>query len=280
MEGLQTQKPLLDPSAYEHEILKFLTTFSFDGDTPSLLHIAAVAQHFSILPYENISKILKKSHHSYGQLFRLPDELLDDHYAWHAGGTCFSLTYLLLGIYRILGYSAEPLICDLNWGKDNHSAVMISFAGQLFLVDPGYMIFKPLPLSGKHIQSQISAETGLSLRYDDEQDRYSLYTFRKKNFIRRYSFQPKPVTLETFAVYWQESFQMPGMDDLLLTRVDRYEMTFIQGDFIKITSPEASQKFRATDRAEKLIQDRFQIPLEKVEEARYLLQQHKEHNEK
>lgn len=264
---------MIDPSTYDREIGEFLVKFRFDGEKPGLEHIKAVAQYFSRLPYENISKILKKSHNLDGQLFRLPDELLSDHYAWHAGGTCFSLTYLLLGIYRIMGYEAEPLICDLNWGANNHSAVRISFTDQVYLVDPGYMIFQPLPLLENHIQSQISAETGVSLRFDDEQGRYSLYTFRKQNFIRRYSFQPTPINLAEFSEYWQDSFRMPGMDDLLLTRVDGYEMTFIQGDFIKITSPESSQKFREADMAEKLIRDRFQIPLEKVEEARYLLKQ-------
>jgi len=275
MQGNLERRPLLDPSGYENEILIFLDTFRFGGKKPSLNHVQAVAQYFSRLPYENISKILKRAKNSAGQLFRLPDELLDDHYAWHAGGTCFSLTYLLMGIYRILGYESEALVCDLNWGAGNHSAVLLKFGNQDYLVDPGYMIFKPLPLIRDHVQSRISAETGISLRYDHVGDRYALYTFRKQQFIRRYAFLPKPVSLEQFASHWERSFQLPGMDDLMLTRVEGYEMTFIQGDFIKITAPENTQKFREADLAEKLIRDQFQIPLEKVEEARYLLKQRK-----
>lgn len=262
---------LLDPSGFEQEILKFLNTFQFSGQKPSLDHIRSVAQYYSRLPYENISKILKRADHPVGQLFRLPDELLEDHYAWHAGGTCFSLTYLLMGIYRILGYDTDAIICDLNWGANNHSAVMIQFGGQRYLVDPGYMIFKPLALVQDNVQTRISAETGISLRYDQEDDLYSLYTFRKQQFTRRYSFHPKAVPLDQFSKFWKDSFELPGMDDLILTRVEDYEMTFIQGDFIKITAPEQTQKFREADLAEKLIRDQFQIPLEKVEAARYLL---------
>ena len=264
---------LLDPAAYEREILNFLQAYRYDGPRPSLDHVRSIAQFYSRLPYENISKILKRAHHPDGQLFRLPEELLEDHYRWHAGGTCFSLSYLLLGIYRILGYEVEALLADLNWGSNNHSAILLHFSGQRFIVDPGYMIFKPLPLTRQHVQSQISAETGLSLRYDAARDSYSLYTFRKKQFVRRYSFSPRPVSLEVFAKYWKASFDLPGMDDLILNRVEGYEMTFIQGDFIKITSPNASAKYREATLVEDIIQNKFQIPLEKLEEARYLLRQ-------
>jgi hypothetical protein len=66
---------------------------------------------------------------------------------------------------------------------------------------------------------------------------------------------------------------MPGMDDLTLTRVEGQEMIFVQGDFIKITSPETIEKIREVNLAEKIIKERFKIPLEKLEEARYVLKQ-------
>jgi len=265
--------PLPHPVTFEKETLNFLKRFEYDGSQPSLEHIAAISRFFSILPYENLSKIIKRAHVSGQARLRLPDEVTHDHFAWQMGGTCFALTYFLAGIYTILGYTVQPLIGHLNWAENTHSAIAIQHAGHRYLVDPGYMIFKPLPLQKRDVSARLSAETGLSLRFGRELDEYSLYTYRKKQFVRRYRFIDKAISWESFADHWQASFELPGMDDLMLTRVEGQEMIFIQGDFIKITSPQVIEKIRAGNQAEQIIRDRFGIPLEKLEEARYVLKQ-------
>lgn len=264
---------LIDPAAFEKETFAFLERFSFGGTKPSLEHIAEVSRYFSRLPYENISKILKRDQTDGTNRLRLPDEVTHDHIAWHLGGTCFSLTYFLCGIYTLLGYQAHPLICHLNWGENTHSAIAIQFAGSRYLVDPGYMIFRPLPLRKSNIESRLSAETGLSLRFDAARDEYAVYTYRKGQFVRRYRFIDKPVSWHQFSKFWEQSFQLPGMDDLTLTRVEGQEMIYVQGDFIKITSPKSIEKIREVDLVEKVIKERFGIPLEKLEKARYILKQ-------
>ncbi|MCF7825291.1 MAG: arylamine N-acetyltransferase [Candidatus Marinimicrobia bacterium] len=264
---------LSHPASFEKETLTFLEPFHFSGHQPSLEHIAEISRFFSRLPYENISKILKRDQAAGLKRFRLPDEVTHDHLAWHLGGTCFSLSYFLCGLYSILGYQAQPLICHLNWGQNNHSAIAIEFNGARYLVDPGYMIFRPLPLKKSNVEARLSAETGLSLRFDPESDEYAVYTFRKGQFVRRYRFADKAVSWEQFSSFWDASFDLPGMNDLTLTRVEGQEMIFVQGDFIKITSPETIKKFREGNLAETLIKERFRIPLEKLEEARYVLRQ-------
>lgn len=268
---------LPSPTSFEKETFEFLSDFRFDGHKPSLEHIAEISRYFSRLPYENISKILKRAEAKGHARLRLPDEVTHDHLAWHMGGTCFSLSYFLSGIYTILGYEAQPLICHLNWGKNTHSAITIHFDGARYLVDPGYMVFRPLPLNKTNVQSRLSSETGLSLRFDPELDEYAVYTYRQRQFVRRYRFNDQPVSWKSFASFWEASFNLPGMDDLTLTRVEGKEMIFVQGDFIKITSPESIKKLREVDLAEKLIKEKFRIPLEKLEEARYVLKQRLEH---
>ncbi|MCF7823709.1 MAG: arylamine N-acetyltransferase [Candidatus Marinimicrobia bacterium] len=278
MDASLATQTLLDPARFDHELKQFLKDFRFEGEKPSLTHIRAIAQYFSRLPYENVSKILKLGNQPHVSVFRLPDEVIADHIAWHAGGTCFSLTYMLTGIFRVLGYDAHPLMCDLNWGNNNHSAVILNFSGQHFFVDPGYLIFKPLLLREKTIQSKISTETGISLQFQAETRSYSLYTFRKQQFVRRYQFMAVPSSLDVFAEHWKASFDLPGMNNIILTQVSGYEMLFIQGDFIKFTSPGEVKKFRGANLAEKLIQDRFKIPMEKVENARYIIRQRQDHS--
>ncbi|NQV50578.1 MAG: arylamine N-acetyltransferase [Candidatus Marinimicrobia bacterium] len=265
--------PLLDPSRYEHDVLFFLKEFKFDGERPSLHHIASVSRYFSRLPYENISKIIKNAESTQNQRLRLPDELTYDHFAWQAGGTCFSLTYFLCGIYGLLGYKVQPLICHLNWAENTHSAVVVQFAGTRYLVDPGYMIFKPLPLRKVNAESFISADTGISLKFDPQINEYALYTFRKGQFVRRYRFIDQDLSWGHFANYWEASFNMSGMDALTLARIEGDEMLYIQGDFVKVTSPDIIEKVREQNLAEKMIRDRFRIPLEKLDQARHILTQ-------
>ncbi len=266
---LSLHKEKVDLSELIENVMK---AFQFDGPKPSLNHITAVSRYFSRLPYENISKIIKHGQKDSSSPFRLPDELTEEHYTWHLGGTCFSLTYFLSGIYTLLGYRVQPLLCHLNWGKNTHSAVVIQFDNIRYLVDPGYMIFKPIPLRKENVESVLSSETGLSLRFDPNLDEYALYTYRKKQLVRRYRFLDKAVNWDQFAKCWQASFELPGMDNLTLTRVHGTEMIFIQGDFIKITTPTQIEKVREWNQAEKLIKDRFGIPLEKVAEAQCILQ--------
>ncbi len=264
---------LIDPATFEKETYAFLEQFDYVEAKPSLEHSAEVSRYFSRLPYENISKILKRGQELGIKRLRLPDEVTSDHFEWHAGGTCFSLTYFLCGIYTILGYDAKPLICHLNWGENTHSALALQFNGARYLVDPGYMIFRPLPLKKTDEEARLSAETGLSLKFDTELDEYAVYTYRKSQFVRRYRFGDNPVSWEQFSKFWEDSFSLPGMEELTLTRVEGQEMIFVQGDFIKITSPETIQKIREGNLAENLIKERFGIPLEKLEEARYVLRQ-------
>lgn len=264
---------LANPASFEKEALAFLNSFHFAGKQASLEHIAEISSFFSRLPYENISKILKREVAAGTALFRLPDELIHDHISWNLGGTCFSLTYFLCGIYTLLGYDAQPLICHLNWGENTHSAVVLQFESVRYLVDPGYMIFRPIPLRKAPIQSRLSAETGVSLQFDAKLDEYAVYTFRKDQFVRRYRFCDKAVSWNDFSTFWEASFSLPGMNDLTLTRVEGRQMIFVQGNFVKITSPETIKKIRETNLAEKLIKEKFGIPLDKLEEARHVLRQ-------
>jgi len=128
-------------------------------------------------------------------------------------------------------------------------------------------------LRKSNIEARLSAETGLSLRFDPALDEYAVYTYRQGQYVRRYRFTDHAVPWEQFSKYWEASFSLPGMDDLTLTRVEGLEMLFVQGDFIKVTSPETIDKFREVNLAEKMIRERFGIPLEKLEEARYVLKQ-------
>src|SRR5204863_234100 len=61
---------------------------------------------------------------------RTPAEVLADHHALGAGGTCFALTATMLHLVRALGFPAEPILADRRYGADTHSGDRRGWARQ------------------------------------------------------------------------------------------------------------------------------------------------------
>jgi arylamine N-acetyltransferase len=262
---------LPDPASFHREVDQFLEGLPRASGIPPLQEIASLSAYFSRLPFENISKLLKTEKALDLGEFRLPNEILEDHLRWHLGGTCYSLTYFLMGILQNRGFMAEPLLCHMNWGANAHTAVLVTWQEQRYLVDPGYLVHQPIPLRHQTIRRHRRSMEGLELVYDEEQDQYTLFTYRNGQFTRRYWFQDKPVDLPEYARRWQESFSAPLMNGICITQVTPDEMIYIHNDYLKITRADEVVKQRDQNQVEQIIAETFQIPLEILEEARGIL---------
>jgi len=127
-----------------------------------------VVAAFSILPYENITKIIKQE--EYGnpeKARRYPEEVIVSHIQWGTGGTCFSLTSTLLHLVRSLGWNAEYILADRQYGQNTHCALMIEIDNVPHLLDPGYLITKPIPLVFKEERELIAGTNKLILAPDN-----------------------------------------------------------------------------------------------------------------
>lgn len=108
-----------------------------------------VARAFARIPYENLTKILavaRAGGAAGAPPRRGPATVLAEHVAFGAGGTCFSLTALLLDLLRAAGHEAVPVLADRRYGPDTHCAVLVTLDGDPHLLDPGYLITDPVPL--------------------------------------------------------------------------------------------------------------------------------------
>lgn len=256
---------------HEYAVLEFLKRINFQLSEPSLEQLELIARRFSEIPYENVSKMIKWNDLNGEIQFRLPDEVLNDHLQWNLGGTCFSLTYYLLEILTYCGYDCKPIMGDMKWGKNVHCAILVHKNEQDYLIDPGYLIHQPLQISKDTIPRYLTPHSGIEIRFVPEEERFDLFTFRNGQFTWRYRFSPQPVSMDEFARYWIESFSMPTMDGVCLTRTEGSEMIYIHNDFVKITRPEQIIRKNSPDTSEKLILQKFGIPLEMLEGARYAL---------
>ena len=260
----------LESGVHEDAVKRFLTHFQILEPAFSLEHVARIARKFSAIPYENVSKIIKFSQ-SNGISFRMPEEVFEDHRRWRLGGTCFSLTYYLLEILRYYGYDSSPIMGDMHWGENVHSALLVRYQGHQYLVDPGYMIHRPLQISRDTVKRFTAPHAGIEIRFRSQDERFDLFTFRSGNYTWRYRFSPQPVSLEEFSTHWISSFFKPTLHGICLTRTRENGMIYVHNDFTKISGQDLTHRSHSRNQTEKVILEEFGIPMHLIEQARYAL---------
>ena len=229
---------------------KFLDICSSTEDSPSLKLLGKIAEEFGRIPWENLTKFIKK-HHINGQgdtefsssesaiitefpsfddqcqftlsqnefwnCLRLSEEVIEDFVHHGTGGTCFSLTHALAIIASDLGFTVFPAMADMKHGPNIHCALVSIIDGKRYIVDPGYLIVEPLQLEiGKPVSVELP---GHSINYVPvkEMDAFDLYTKNVRGEkVFRYRIRPTPVTENEFLGHWLASFEANGMNGLHL----------------------------------------------------------------
>lgn len=231
--------PLDTPNGQTPLLHKFLDYFHIVRSGDVAKDVASVARAFARLPYENLTKIIRHSERG-KPTYRLPQDVLDEHIAWGAGGTCFSLTATLLHLVRALGVEAEPILADRPYGLDTHAALVVWIEGMPHLVDPGYLITDPLPLIN---EPQIRQTSFNELILEPaERDRLSLSTVSHGRTVRRLSFKTVPADAADFMRAWDASFDWDMMHYPLLTRVDGNVQRYLQDRRLQNRSREELSK--------------------------------------
>ena len=169
---------ILDSSRYTEAVTVFKSLFSIQNSHPEIEHLEVILTCFSKLPYENISKIIKyQKQFESNDKIRLPFEIIEDHQLYNLGGTCFSLTFFLQTILKHQGYICYPVMAEMNWGKNVHCATIVDLNSQKYLVDPGYLLTRPMALSQGQCRMFKTEFSGVELRYQSETGMYDLFTF-------------------------------------------------------------------------------------------------------
>jgi arylamine N-acetyltransferase len=170
---------------------------------------------------------------------RLPAEVWEDFLRSNLGGTCFSLTFFLWTILEFCGFSASPLIMDMSWSPAAHCGLLVDLDGNPHLVDPGYLLGKPIPLVQAESRHFHDNYTGILLRYDSTLGMFELSTFNRRERRFRYRFTPDPLGINEFLLFWKNSFYQKSMRHVCLTRLDPASggRIYIRNDFIRHYTP-------------------------------------------
>jgi arylamine N-acetyltransferase len=227
--------PLLPPPADDLLLREFLRANAIDDSQQPLELLTAVASAFARLPFENLTKIIKEAESGRAEeARRAPREVLTDHWTQGAGGTCFALTSTLLYLVRALGWQAEPILADRRYGADTHSALVVWINGGLHLLDPGYLIVRPLLLPTQGEVRMPTAFNELILVPQQSGALVELHTYQNQQNTYRLTYKAKPVDAGEFLRAWDVSFEADMMRYPVLSRVAGGRQIYLQKQHLLI----------------------------------------------
>lgn len=231
-----------------------------------------VVKSFSRLPYENITKIIKAARsENLEAARRLPEEVLSDHFSFLTGGTCFSLTNTLRDILRECDFQPEIAMADMKAGDNIHCALLLREDDHVLLIDPGYLVDRPVILNPMQPVMIKTPMNDLSIEPENEGNSYSVYVIRKGIKKWRYRLHTGITDEKTFMSHWDRSFSMNMMNSITLSRVhDSAQIYFSRSRFHLVEREKRkSQNVRGAESA--CISQWFDIEPGLVEQAMSIL---------
>jgi arylamine N-acetyltransferase len=271
------QKNSLDPTIHKDGVYYFMDFFRLGAKNPELSFLQEILEYFSTIPYENISKIIKLNQAwDSPEKIRLPEEVMDEHIACKLGGTCFSLTFFLQSILTRNGFVCYPVMADMRAGRNIHCCLIVILDSVKYLVDPGYLLTQPMEINPTKPRLYRTEFAGVELRFDDQSQRYDLFTFNKNEMKWRYRFQDRPVPSQEFLQHWLASFRWNSMHGICLTKVTKGGLIFVHKTFMRETTFNGKRNFNIKRNYHATIHGIFGIDKELIEQAQVALDENLE----
>jgi arylamine N-acetyltransferase len=190
-------------------------------------NLSGLAEAFSHLPYENLTKIIRANEmDNLDQARRSPAEVVQDHWRYGTGGTCFSLTWTLLTMVRAMGWQAQPILADRRYGPDTHCALMMEIDGRPHLLDPGYLLVHPIPLPEE--EAIVPTSFNRIILTPQGEGKMALATLDESKSIHRLTYKTEPIDDGQFIRAWDASFGWEMMSYPVLSRVVEGRQLYLQ----------------------------------------------------
>jgi arylamine N-acetyltransferase len=244
----------------------FLGHFGLGAGGPELEMLRRVVASYSNLPYENLTKIIKKfTAASPDERLRGPVEVVGGYVERHTGGTCFSLTYCLGSMLASAGYACYPVMADMK-RPNIHCALVVEMDEKRYLVDPGYLVGEPVELTPAPVR--IATTFGVVELRPRQGERYDLFTLDGGDRKWRYTAKTVAVSHNEFMRHWQDSFALPMMNNLLLTRLTPEGHLYIKNHHLRMRGPQGKANENIRTDFESRIATEFGISPEITAQAR------------
>ncbi len=243
----------------------FFGHFPLTAGDPDKDLLKAVVLHFSKLPYENLTKIISKfTYDDPDERLCGPEEVLKGFIENNTGGTCFSLTWCLGSILSGVGFRCYPVMADMK-RANIHCALVVHVDNKRFIVDPGYLLGEPVELTSRPAAVMTTfGKVELRPRGDTG---YDLFTITGDDRKWRYRVRTTPVPGNLFLKYWKESFSLPMMNSIQLTRLTDDGHLYIRNHHLRLSREGAKINENIRQDLESRIEREFGIPSSIVAEA-------------
>ncbi|TDI84163.1 MAG: hypothetical protein E2O78_06865 [Caldithrix sp.] len=263
----------LNPDDHEDSVDAFFDFNRLSRSRATLNFLSELLQHFARIPYENISKIINLHESPDWDLpkLRLPETVISQHIDFRLGGTCFSLTFYLQTILAHSGFTCYPVMADMRAGKNIHCCLIVILDSVKYLVDPGYLLTRPMALNPHQPKLFHTEFAGVELRYDTTRNVYDLFTFNKNETKWRHCFRERPVPPGEFLQHWLASFRRNSMHGICLTKVLGNGVLFVNRNFMRETTFTSKRNFNIKRSYHRTIHERFGIDKQIVEQAQVAL---------
>ncbi len=197
-----------------------------DGDS-----LGRIYERLRALPYENLTKLLRKhSGDPPSSWPRFPHEVVRDYLTWRSGGTCFSLTKLLETVLLEAGFRCHPVLADMPHGREIHCALVVHANDERFLLDPSYLLPKPMKLAPRG-QTSITSPANQLILEGESATTYRLSTRRADQPPKwRYTFRDEPAAEAQFMLRWMESFDQTMMNSLVMTTLSNDRQLYLHNE--------------------------------------------------
>lgn len=211
--------------------------------------VLSLLRELSALPYENLSKIV--AFHHGGADLRTVEKALDLSSGWlerardtGAGGTCFSLTWWLHLRLREAGFPSAFLLADKGRSRDIHCGLRLDLGGRGYLLDPGYMIFEPLPLPEAGLSSVLWSSPNEVILEDTvtaEGRVWRLSSGPRGAPKWRFDFRQAAASESGFLRAWEASYALPMMGYPVLNRLRDGDQYYLQKRSLLVRTPTTSE---------------------------------------
>jgi arylamine N-acetyltransferase len=231
-----------------NSLMSLMKHYGLLPDGPPRQTLSRVVAAFARLPYENVTKIIKRAEcGSAEKARRYPEEVIRDHMDWGAGGTCFSLTSALLYLVRSLGWKAEYILADRRYGQDTHCALLVWIDDVPHLLDPGFLIIDPIPLPAGGDSEFRTAFNSLILTPSVDRNQISLSTVRRGARMYRLTYKTSPVDAGEFFKAWDASFDWDMMRYPLLTRTVASSQIYLKGSRLQVNNADSAERMEISE---------------------------------
>ncbi len=213
--------------------------------------ISSLLRELARLPYENLSKIVARhegvaSGKNPESMLSFSSTWLEDHVRTGLGGTCFALTHWLKLRLDARGYSSAYLMADKRIEANVHCGLVVWHDAREWLLDPGYLIFEPIPLPRSGLSVDLFVPPH-AVRIDDVpgggragEDVWRLWTGPRDGLKHRFDFRREPVDATEFQRHWEASYAWPMMTYPVLNRVEDGTQYYLQKNNLMVRTSEGS----------------------------------------